>query len=156
MAMTEPPAGTTPTLRRVLTTPATWGIAVGLVISGEYFGWNYGWAVAGTLGFAVATAIVTVFYIAFIFSYTELTTLFPMQAAPLRMRIGRLAPPVAFWPVRHPGRFLLAPPAIAAALGAYAHFLNPSLSAVWVGVLAYVVFVTINMLGVRESAIFRW
>ena len=54
-----------------------WGIAVGLVISGEYFGWNYGWAVAGTVGFGVATAIVTVFYIAFIFSYTELTTAIP-------------------------------------------------------------------------------
>jgi ethanolamine permease len=28
-----------------------WGLAVGLVISGEYFGWSYGWDKAGTLGF---------------------------------------------------------------------------------------------------------
>ncbi|QPG07711.1 hypothetical protein IUJ34_07270 [Klebsiella pneumoniae subsp. pneumoniae] len=29
------------------------GIAVGLVISGEYFGWSYGWSQAGTMGFMV-------------------------------------------------------------------------------------------------------
>ena len=45
-----------------------WGIAVGLVISGEYFGWSYGWATAGTLGFLVATAMVAAMYVAFIFS----------------------------------------------------------------------------------------
>ena len=28
------------------------------VISGEYFGWSYGWALAGTLGFLVTTALV--------------------------------------------------------------------------------------------------
>lgn len=35
-----------------------WGIAVGLVISGEYFGWSYGWGAAGTLGFLVTTVLV--------------------------------------------------------------------------------------------------
>ena len=40
-------------LRRTLGPWQLWGIAVGLVISGEYFGWSYGWATAGTLGFVV-------------------------------------------------------------------------------------------------------
>lgn len=26
-----------------------WGLAVGLVISGEYFGWSYGWDKAGDI-----------------------------------------------------------------------------------------------------------
>ena len=38
-----------PTLNKTLGTFQLWGIAVGLVISGEYFGWSYGWASAGTL-----------------------------------------------------------------------------------------------------------
>ena len=42
-----------PTLNKTLGTFQLWGIAVGLVISGEYFGWSYGWASAGTLGFLV-------------------------------------------------------------------------------------------------------
>ncbi|MFX9027510.1 hypothetical protein ABTN22_18765, partial [Acinetobacter baumannii] len=42
-------------LKRTLSTLQLWGIAVGLVISGEYFGWSYGWATAGTLGFLIAS-----------------------------------------------------------------------------------------------------
>jgi hypothetical protein len=42
-----------PGLKRTLGKFHLWGIAVGLVISGEYFGWSYGWAQAGTLGFMV-------------------------------------------------------------------------------------------------------
>ncbi len=38
-----------------------WGIAVGMVISGQYFGWNYGFEQGGTIGLAIAAIIVTVF-----------------------------------------------------------------------------------------------
>ena len=38
-------------LKPMLGTMHLWAIAVGLVISGEYFGWNYGWREAGTIGF---------------------------------------------------------------------------------------------------------
>jgi hypothetical protein len=41
--MTQPASG----LRRTLGGLHVWGPAVGLVISGEYFGWSYGWGVAG-------------------------------------------------------------------------------------------------------------
>ena len=57
-----------PSLKKAITTTQLWAIAVGMVISGEYFGWNYGWAVAGTIGFFWATLLVTVLYLAFIFS----------------------------------------------------------------------------------------
>ncbi|EGC99478.1 putative ethanolamine transporter, partial [Burkholderia sp. TJI49] len=36
-----------PALQQTLGTWQLWGIAVGLVISGEYFGWSYGWGGAG-------------------------------------------------------------------------------------------------------------
>ena len=45
----------TPTLKKALTPVHLWAIGVGLVISGEYFGWNYGWGVAGTVGLLIAT-----------------------------------------------------------------------------------------------------
>jgi ethanolamine permease len=51
-----------------------WGMCVGHVISGEYFGWSYGWASAGTLGFLAVTAFVAGMYGALMFSFTELTT----------------------------------------------------------------------------------
>lgn len=126
-----------------------------MVISGEYFGWNYGWAVAGTLGFLVATLVVTVLYIAFIFSYTELTTAIPDAGGPFAYAFRAFGPTGGFLAgFATLVDFLMAPPAIAAALGAYAHFLNPALPVLTVAVASYVVFIGINMLGVRESANF--
>ena len=79
-------------LTPTLNTLHLWGIAVGLVISGEYFGWSYGWASAGTLGFLVISLLVAIMYTCFIFSFTELTTSYPMQEDPLRMPRERLVP----------------------------------------------------------------
>ncbi len=142
-------------LRKALNTTQLWAIAVGMVISGEYFGWNYGWAVAGTVGFLIATLIVTVFYVAFIFSYTELTTAIPDAGGPFAYALRAFGPTGGFVAgFATLVDFLLAPPAIAAALGAYAHFLHPALPVLGVAVSAYVVFISINILGIRESANF--
>ncbi|GAB3545224.1 hypothetical protein [Spirosoma fluminis] len=69
-----------------------WAIAVGMVISSEYFGWNYGWAVAGTIGFLIATLLVRVLYLAFIFSYTELTTAIPDAGGPFAYALRTFGP----------------------------------------------------------------
>lgn len=152
--MTNPPAVTNPpTLRSVISTTQLWAIAVGMVISGEYFGWNYGWAVAGTIGFLVATVIVTILYLTFIFSYTELTTAIPDAGGPFAYAFRAFGPTGGFVAgFATLVDFLMAPPAIAAALGAYAHFLNPALPVLGVAVAAYFVFIGVNVLGVRESA----
>lgn len=132
-----------------------WAIAVGLVISGEYFGWNYGWGVAGTVGFLIATLIITVLYITFIFSFTELTTSIPHAGGPFAYSykaFGPLGALVAGYATL--AEFLLATPAIAFALGNYVHFLYPSLPVLWTAIGCYVVFTGINLLGIKESAIF--
>jgi ethanolamine permease len=144
-----------PGLRKVITTAQLWSIAVGMVISGEYFGWNYGWAVAGTVGFLVATLVVTVMYLAFIFSYTELTTSIPDAGGPFtyaNRAFGSTAAFIAGFATLVD--FLMAPPAIAAALGAYANFLHPELPVLGVAMATYVVFISINILGIKESANF--
>lgn len=70
------------TLAKNLNAFHLWGIAVGLVISGEYFGWSYGWAQAGTLGFLITTIMVAAMYVAVIFSFTELTAAIPQAGGP--------------------------------------------------------------------------
>src|SRR5476651_2007009 len=112
-------------LKRVLKPVHLWAIAVGLVISGEYFGWNLGWAVSGTIGFLIATLVITVMYITFIFSYTELTTSIPHAGGAFAYAyraMGPLGGLIAGYATLVD--FLFATPAIAAALGAYLHFLN--------------------------------
>ena len=66
--MIEPPDQSKVGLKKVLGTTQLWAIAVGMVISGQYFGWNYGWSVAGTTSFLVSIILVTVLYLTFIFS----------------------------------------------------------------------------------------
>lgn len=155
MPILEPPSHSSTTLQKVITTPQLWAIAVGMVISGVYFGWNYGWAVAGTLGFLVATLIVTVFYLTFIFSYTELTAAIPEAGGAFSYAFRSFGPVMGFIAgFATLVDFVMAPPAIAFALGSYAHFLHPELSVMGGAVSTYVAFIAINLFGMRESANF--
>ncbi|MFT4202879.1 MAG: ethanolamine permease [Chitinophagaceae bacterium] len=143
------------TLKKVLTPIHLWGIGVGLVISGEYFGWNYGWGIAGTVGLLIATAIITLFYFAFIFSFTELTSSIPNAGGPFAYALEAFGPLGAFVAgYATLIEFLFATPAIAFALGSYVHFLHPGLPVMGVAVVSYIVFTIINLLGVKEAAWF--
>ncbi|SNR28956.1 ethanolamine permease [Hymenobacter mucosus] len=150
-----PPATATPALKKVLRPLHLWAIAVGLVISGEYFGWNYGWAVAGPVGFLLATLLITVLYVTFIFSFTELTTAIPHAGGPFAYSyraFGPLGGLVTGYATLV--EFLFAPPAIALALGSYGHFLHPQVPVLATALGCYVVFIGINLLGIKESARF--
>jgi ethanolamine permease len=147
------PGTTTPTLTRTLGTFQLWGIAVGLVISGEYFGWSYGWASAGTLGFLVTSGFVAVMYATFIFSFTELTTAIPHAGGPFeysRRAFGPLGGVVAGMATLI--EFLFAPPAIALAIGSYMHVQYAWLEPRWVAVGAYLVFMALNIVGMQIAA----
>lgn len=158
-------------LKRVLRPIHLWAIAVGLVISGDYFGWNYGVPKAGPVGMIIATLIVTVMYVCFIFSYTELSTAIPNSGGPYAYARRALGPTGGF--VAGFGtlvEFVFAPPAIALAIGSYIDFRfgehlqwmpqpdlfgHPITPQIWIGMAAYVVFGTVNILGVGLAAMFE-
>src|ERR1044071_1532338 len=146
----------TPALNRSLGTLQLWGIAVGLVISGEYFGWSYGWASAGTLGFLIPTAFVALMYTTFIFSFTELTTSIPHAGGPFeysRRAFGPLGGYLAGFATLI--EFVFAPPASALAIGAYLNVQFPGLHPKLAATGAYAVFMTLNILGVSIAATFE-
>jgi len=143
-------------LKPTLGTLHLWGIAVGLVISGEYFGWSYGWGVAGTLGFLVTALLVAAMYTCFIFSFTELTTAIPHAGGPFaysRRAFGEKGGLIAGLATLI--EFVFAPPAIAMAIGAYLNVQFPSLDPKIAAVGAYIVFMTLNILGVSIAATFE-
>jgi len=146
----------TTTLKPTLGTLHLWGIAVGLVISGEYFGWSYGWGVAGTLGFLVTTLLIATMYTCFIFSFTELTTAIPHAGGPFaysRRAFGETGGLIAGLATLI--EFVFAPPAIAMAIGAYLNVQYPALNPKYAAVGAYVIFMTLNILGVKLAAMFE-
>lgn len=133
-----------------------WGLAVGLVISGEYFGWSYGWDKAGTLGFLVTSLLIAVMYTTFIFSFTELTTAIPQAGGPFayaRRAFGQKAAFVAGYATLV--EFVFAPPAIAMAIGAYLGVQFPGVDPKMMAAGAYLIFITLNILGVRIAANFE-
>ncbi len=145
-----------PQLKQTLSGLHLWGIAVGLVISGEYFGWSYGWALAGTLGFLVTTVFIALMYTTFIFSYTELTAAIPHAGGPFAYSyraFGPLGGYVAGYSTLI--EFVFAPPAIALAIGAYLHLQFPGLEDRTAALGAYIVFMSLNIAGVTIAATFE-
>ena len=143
-------------LHKTLSAFHLWGIGVGLVISGEYFGWSYGWGTAGTLGFMVATIFVALMYTSFIFSFTELTTAIPHAGGPFTYSFRALGPLGGLIAgLATLVEFIFAPPAIALAIGAYLNVQFPALSPKVAAVGAYIVFMALNIVGVHIAASFE-
>lgn len=69
-------------LKKALTAAGIWSVAVGAVISGSYYGWNYIASETNFTGCLIAMAIATLFYIPFAFMFAELATAIPSSAGP--------------------------------------------------------------------------
>ena len=133
-----------------------WGLGVGYVISGMYFGWNLGLEKGGTGGLAIATFFIIILYVSFTFSYTELACAIPKAGGVFdyaRRALGRDIGFVAG--MAQIIEFVFAPPAIAAAIGAYFHIFLPQFSVTSIAITAYLLFTALNIYGVRAAAIFE-
>ncbi len=147
---------TSPVLQQSLGALQLWGIAVGLVISGEYFGWSYGWASAGTLGFTVTSLFIAAMYTCFIFSFTELTTSIPHAGGPFAYSKKAFGPTGGFIAgAATLIEFVFAPPAISLAIGAYLNVQFPAIDPKLAAVGAYIIFMTLNIVGVQIAATFE-
>ncbi|WP_108501374.1 ethanolamine permease [Paracoccus indicus] len=154
--MTQTQGEGQPQLAKTLSTVQLWGIAVGLVISGEYFGWSYGWGSAGTLGFIITALFVAMMYTTFIFSFTELTSAIPHAGGPFAYARAGLGETGAYFAgMATLIEFVFAPPAIALAIGAYLNIQFPGLDPKVAAVGAYVVFMALNIVGVAFAATFE-
>ena len=132
-----------------------WGLGVGYVISGMYFGWNLGLEKGGTLGMALATGIVMLMYVTFSFSYAELACAIPKAGGAFdyaQIALGRDSG--FFAGIAQLVEFIFAPPAIAFAIGAYFNSFFPQLPVLATAMMAYLLFTAINVYGVKVAASF--
>lgn len=143
-------------LKRILSPVMVWGLGVGYVISGMYFGWNLGLEQGGTLGLAVATFFIVIMYVTFTFSYAELACAIPKAGGVFDYATRALGKDIGFIAgIAQNIEFIFAPPAIALAIGAYFNLFFPQLSVIGIAIFAYVVFTTLNIYGVKAAAIFE-
>jgi len=143
-------------LKRVLSPLMLWGLGVGYVISGMYFGWNLGLAEGGTYGLAIATFFIIIMYFTFTFSYTEMACAIPKAGGAFEYANRGLGKHLGFIAgIAQNIEFVFAPPAIAAAIGAYLNLLYPSIDTIALAIGAYILFTGINILGVKIAASFE-
>jgi ethanolamine permease len=132
-----------------------WGLGVGYVISGEYFGWNLGLPEGGTYGLLGATLIITLMYVCFVLSYAELACAVPKAGGAFAYALRSHGPILAYVAgFAQNVEFLFATPAIAAAIGAYfalAYGVSPTATAIG----AFAVFTALNAWGVKQAAWFE-
>lgn len=143
-------------LERSLGPVMLWGLGVGYVISGMYFGWNLGLPSGGTLGLGISTLFITLMYVFFTFSYCELACAIPQAGGAFAYAHRAFGRDVGF--VTGLAQFLefvFAPPAIAYAIGAYFHEFIPGISILTIALLAFAVFTLLNIWGVKAAARFE-
>ncbi len=159
---------TTQTLKRTLGPLMLWGLGVGYVISGMYFGWNLGLHEGGTLGLAIATIFITIMYLTFTFGYTELACAIPKAGGAFDYATRALGKKWGFiGGMAQNIEFIFAPPAIAFAIGGYFQlffpaefeFLGIALSAkeliLPIAIIFYFIFTGLNIYGVEAAASFE-
>jgi len=141
-------------LRRHARVLGLWALGVGAVISGEFFGWNFGLTEGGFGGMLLALAVMTILFAGLCFSIAEMSAALPHTGG--AYSFARTA--MGTWGGYITGlaenmEYILTPAVIVVGIGGYlgAVFRTPSASAPlwWLG--CYIVFVVFNMAGVELS-----
>jgi ethanolamine permease len=129
-------------------------MAVGAVISGDFFGWNYGLASGGFGGMLLAVAVMTVMYVGLCCSIAEMSPALPHAGGAYSFARTSMGP----WGGYITGlaenmEYILTPAVIVVGIGGYlgAIFGTPAAwEPVW-WLLCYGVFVALNIWGVEIS-----
>lgn len=141
-------------LRRYAGVWSLWALGVGAVISGDFFGWNYGLGTGGFGGLLIATIIITVMYIGLCFSLAEMSAALPHTGGAYSFGRTAMGPWGGFLTgLGENMEYVITPAVIIVSVGAYlsAVFAVPA-AYDWVWwVIVFVVFVGLNIWGVELS-----
>jgi ethanolamine permease len=141
-------------LRRYAGVWSLWALGVGAVISGDFFGWNFGLAAGGFGGLFTATVIITVMYAGLCFSIAEMAAALPHTGGAYSFARSAMGP----WGAYVTGlaenmEYILTPAVIVVGIGGYLGAIfgtPPSAEPLW-WLAAYAVFVGLNVAGVETT-----
>jgi len=141
-------------LRRHARVGSLWALGVGAVISGDFFGWNFGLGAGGFGGLLVATVIITALYVGLCFSIAEMSPALPHTGGAYSFARSAMGP----WGGYVTGlaesmEYILTPAVIVVGIGGYvgAIFGTPEAwEPIW-WALGYAFFVGLNIVGVEAT-----
>ncbi len=146
-------------LKKPLRVIHIWALGVGVVITGLYFGWNFGLPVGGPVGVLIASLIVCVLYLTWVLALSELSVAMPFAGGPLaygRRAVGKWLGFLMGWSMFLESLFATIGTALAA--GGYVAFLldpnhpSPIMTTVF-AIACTLVFFVVQYLGVKEQAV---
>jgi ethanolamine permease len=143
-----------------------WALGVGVVITGEYFGWNQGLKEGGPVGMLLASLFVCVLYMMWVLALSELSVAMPFAGGPLaygRRAVGPVFGFVMGWSMFLEALFATIGTAIAT--GGYIYFvinlfaggLNEKLVTTVAGLATVVAFAAVQWVGSkRQAQLMEW
>ena len=143
-------------LRRYAGVWSLWALGVAAVISGDFFGWNFGLDY-GFGGLLIATIVITIMYFGLCYSIAEMSPALPHTGGAYSFSRSAMGPWGGFTTgVAETIEYVVTPAVVVFAIGAYMQSIfddlvgvTPPLWAWWL--IAYVVFVGLNVLGVEAA-----
>jgi ethanolamine permease len=141
-------------LRRHARVWSLWALGVGAVISGDFFGWNFGLAY-GFGGLLIATIVITVMYFGLCYSIAEMSPALPHTGGAYSFSRSAMGPWGGFTTgVAETIEYVVTPAVIVAGIGFYMQSIfrdlfdqSPPLWAWWL--IFYVIFVGLNFIGIE-------
>jgi ethanolamine permease len=142
------------TMRRYARVGSLWALGVGAVISGHFSGWNFGLAPGGFGGFLVAAILIGLMYVCLCYCLAEMSPALPHTGAAYSFARSAMGPWGGFVTgLAENIEYVVTPAVITFFVGAYLGGIfetGPGFAPVW-WVIAYVVFLALNLLGVELS-----
>jgi ethanolamine permease len=143
-------------LRRHARVWSLWALGVAAVISGDFFGWNFGLAEGGFGGLLIATIVVTIMYVGLCYSMAEMSPALPHTGGAYSFGRSAMGPWGGFITgVAENIEYVVTPAVVVTAVGAYmtaifdGTFMELRPEIWWA--LFYVVFVAINIIGIEAT-----
>ena len=143
-------------LRRHAGVFSLWALGVAAVISGDFSGWNLGFAVGGWGGMFVGTIIITIMYLGLTYSIAEMSPALPHTGGAYSFARTAFGPWGGFITgIAENIEYVLTPAVIVYFIGTYltAIFETPAAFQPLWWILGYIVFVGLNARGVELSFI---
>ena len=131
-----------------------WALGVAAVISGDFSGWNLGFAVGGWGGMFVGAVIITIMYLGLTYSIAEMSPALPHTGGAYSFARTAFGPWGGFITgVAENIEYVLTPAVIVYFIGAYltAIFGTPATWQPYYWIAGYIIFVTANSRGVELS-----
>jgi ethanolamine permease len=144
-------------LKRYAGVWSLWALGVGAVISGDFFGWNFGLAVGGFGGLFIATVIIAVMYVGMCYSIAEMSPALPHTGGAYSFGRTAMGPWGGFITgLAENMEYVLTPAVIVVGIGGYMGAIFNDLfgldlaAPIW-WLVAYALFVGLNIVGVEAT-----